>query len=737
MNASLSSKLLVYLALITGITMLSVSFLAFNTTRQVLEKSIGQAQEALALETLEDIDRFLYERQHSMGIVARAIPFADVLSGHSDTNEDVTRMTDAFLASSGAWDALRLIRADGTPVLFSEETPLTAEEREAWQAAVAGEAYVSDAIPSDRSGTPTLLFAMPVRDEAAPGQPVLGVVIGYLSWDEIRLILSEVGAHADLYDRDGVVLEHNIVADAPHVDAATLGDLSAQTSTRIAAKDESALAVETLSSIAVEPGFRTYAGNGWRLLFETPTSVAFAPATEAALQMAALVLLICLASGAVVIAVMFPLVVHPLTSLSAAVRGMRDGDLSRRARVASTDELGYLARSFNEMAERLQRSYSLLEGRLDDITDAKDRIEEDKARDDAMFASIGEGIIATDRHGNVVMVNAAAESMLGYASRELVGSSYSEIELVDEKGRPVVRARRPIFRALKAGRRVTVEPSDMEWSYVRKDRQPIPVSITASPIAFRGKTIGVIEVFRDIRKEVEQDRILQDFISIASHQLRSPLTGIYWILERVLREERLSKEGRQNLDDVYLLTRNLNELVSLMLNASRIDAGKIPLVVERIDAVKATRRHLAGYQPLCDRKGVVCALEDHPSTLKVRTVPALFSLIVEALISNAIDYTATGGRVGVCIEVKRSRFVLTVRDTGIGIPEQDHARVFQKFYRGSNAVLVKPGGTGLGLYSVRQAAQLLGGSVRFESKVGQGTAFYVELPLETKVSKGR
>ena len=356
---------------------------------------------------------------------------------------------------------------------------------------------------------------------------------------------------------------------------------------------------------------------------------------------------------------------------------------------------------------------------------------------DAMFASIGEGIIATDRHGNVVMVNAAAESMLGYASRELVGSSYSEIELVDEKGRPVVRARRPIFRALKAGRRVTVEPSDMEWSYVRKDRQPIPVSITASPIAFRGKTIGVIEVFRDIRKEVEQDRILQDFISIASHQLRSPLTGIYWILERVLREERLSKEGRQNLDDVYLLTRNLNELVSLMLNASRIDAGKIPLVVERIDAVKATRRHLAGYQPLCDRKGVVCALEDHPSTLKVRTVPALFSLIVEALISNAIDYTATGGRVGVCIEVKRSRFVLTVRDTGIGIPEQDHARVFQKFYRGSNAVLVKPGGTGLGLYSVRQAAQLLGGSVRFESKVGQGTAFYVELPLETKVSKGR
>lgn len=733
MSASLSSKLLVYLALVTGITMLAVSFLAFNATRSALQGAVGAAQETLALETMEDIDRFLSERQHSMGIVAEAIPFAELLSGRSKTTVEIARMTNAFLASSGAWDTLRLADSDGTPVLFSEGTPLTPEEYEAWNAAVGGETFVSDVVGDAEERT--MLFAVPVRDEASPGRPVLGVVIGYLSWDEIESILGEAKASAVLYAADGTVLAHNI--DGEPAPRAVPERLFARTSTGVLLEDESVLSVRTLGSVAVESGYRGYAGNGWRVLLETPTSVAFAPALDAALQMVVLILLLGLASGAVIIAVMFPIVVHPIQSLTSTVRSMKDGDLSRRAWVASTGEIGYLARSFNEMADRLQQSYALLEGRLGDVADAKARIEEDKARDEAMLASIGEGIVATDDRGEIVMTNAAAASMLGRSSREMVGLSFEELPLVDEDGVPVARRERPIFRALKTGRRVVVTPADRRWSYVRKDAQAVSVSITAAPIVFRGKTTGVIEVFRDNRREAEQDRVLRDFISIASHQLRSPLTGIYWILERVLRDERLSRAGRQSLNDVYLLTRNLNELVSLMLNASRIDAGKIPLVVEEIDVVNAARGHIAGYRPLCDRKEVECTLEARPAALKARTVPSLFSLIVEALVSNAIDYTPSGGSIRIRLEKGRSAFRLTVWDTGIGIPEADHARVFQKFYRGSNAVLVKPGGTGLGLYSVRQAVTLLGGSVRFESTEGKGTVFYVELPLDAKISKGR
>lgn len=737
MKASLSYKLLVYLAMITGITMLTVSFLAFSATRVALQRAVGEAQERLARETMEDVDRYLYERLGGIGVVAESIQFDELLSGNVGVAGEVVRTANRFLESATVWESLRLVDASGEPLLFSEGIPLSDEERAAWESAAAGNAYASDAIAVGSDGSSRMLLATPILDESSPGRPVLGVLIGTLSLDEIETIVAGAGTHAVLYDRNGRALAYAPGIDGPRTPAAIPTAEFETDVTTVLAEEQSTLGVRSLANAVAEPGFRGYDGHGWTLLLETPTRIAFAPAMQAALQMAVLILLLGIASGTVVIAVMFPLVIHPLRSLAGAARAMKEGDLSQRAPVASTDEIGYLAMAFNEMADRLQRNYALLEGRLGDVADAKARIEEDKARDEAMLASIGEGIIATDHRGEVTMANAAAEAMLGYAGKELVGTSFDDVGLVDEKGNAVPRSERPIFRALKTGRRVTVTPTDALWSYVRKDAQPVPISITAAPIVLRGKTVGSIEVFRDIRKEVEQERMLQDFISIASHQLRSPLTGIYWILERVLKDESLSSQGRRNLNDVYLLTRNLNELVSLMLNASRIDAGKIPLAVEEIDVVQAAKGHLAGYQPLCERKKIRCRLDRRPGALKVRTVSSLFSLIMQALLSNAIDYTTAGGEVRVRIEKARGRFVLTVRDTGIGIPERDHARVFQKFFRGGNAVLMKPGGTGLGLYSVRRAAELLGGDVRFESKEGEGAAFFVSLPLSTRISRGR
>ena len=361
---------------------------------------------------------------------------------------------------------------------------------------------------------------------------------------------------------------------------------------------------------------------------------------------------------------------------------------------------------------------------LDDLEAERETIITAKAKDDAIFESIGEGLVAVDNNGKITVINKAAVDMFGWKMEDLIGRVITELPLEDEAGNPVPFNKRPTTIALATG-----EIARVEYFFIKKDRTKLPIAITATPIKLDGQTIGLIEIIRDRTRENELDRVKSEFISIASHQLRTPLTGIQWVVERFTKKEQLTPKGKEYLNDIHMSARRLTEMVDLLLSLSRIEGGRIKTTPEPLEVVGLVKSFLDEFAPLVDKKELKISFDEHPADLVVTTDRGALRNIVQSLVSNAIEYTPVGGSIKVAVQKEGNNFLITIQDTGIGIPHEEQLHIFEKFMRASNAKLYKTDGTGIGLYIAKQATSQLGGKIWFESAEQKGTTFHVEIPI--------
>jgi len=362
---------------------------------------------------------------------------------------------------------------------------------------------------------------------------------------------------------------------------------------------------------------------------------------------------------------------------------------------------------------------------LEDLDAEREKLAIANAKDEAMLASIGDGLIAVDNDGKVTVTNKAAIDMLGWKAEELIGRTLTDLPLEDKAGDPIPLPERPTTIALATGGAVKVS-----YYFVRKDKTRFPIAITATPIALNGKITGLIEIIRDVTREQELDNEKDEFISIASHQMRTPLTGIQWVVERFAKKEKLTPKGKEYLEDIHTSVKQLGGLVDLLLNLSRIESGRMGITPEPLEVVGFIKDFLNETVPLRDKKGLKISFEDHPPELAVITDKSAMRNIVQSLVSNAIEYTEAGGSIDIAVRKSDTTFTVTVRDTGIGIPQAEQSHIFEKFVRASNAKLYKTDGTGIGLYIAAQAVSRLGGKIWFESEEKKGSSFHVELPLQ-------
>ncbi len=369
---------------------------------------------------------------------------------------------------------------------------------------------------------------------------------------------------------------------------------------------------------------------------------------------------------------------------------------------------------------------------LEDLQAEKIRLAEAKAKDDALLESIGEGVVATDQAGKMIIMNKAAEDLLGFTSLEIMGKSFVEaVSLEDVEGKQIPNTQQPITMALTLSKATTAT-----YYFVRKDGTKFPVSITATPVLLDAKPTGAIIVFHDITKEKEIDKAKTEFVSLASHQLRTPLTGIEWTTELFAKKEKLTEEGKRYLSDIRFSAKRLGTLVKLLLNVSRIESGKLAVSPEPLELVEFINEYVHERQMFYGKKKVSLIFETHPAELRITTDKNLLGYILRNLVSNAIDYTPPQGSVEISVKKKKDTVLITVQDTGIGIPKKESGRIFQKFVRASNAVITKPDGTGLGLYIAAEAVKLLGGKIWFESEEGHGSTFFVEVPFVSHARPG-
>lgn len=242
---------------------------------------------------------------------------------------------------------------------------------------------------------------------------------------------------------------------------------------------------------------------------------------------------------------------------------------------------------------------------------------------------------------------------------------------------------------------------------------------------------------RQLKHSEELARAKDEFVALASHQLRTPPSIISWYAEMLISEEvgGLNEEQKQYLKEIYQANNRMIKLVGDFLNISRIESGSMIIEPEPTNLCDVAENIIKEFTELITEKKML--IERHyDKDLPLLSVDrSIMTIIFENLISNAIKYTPPGGKVEVAIRKAAPNIEIEVRDNGYGIPKKDHDKVFTKLFRGDNIKTKVAEGTGLGLYLVKSTVEQAGGAVRFESEEGKGSTFYVTIPLSGMLRK--
>ncbi len=236
--------------------------------------------------------------------------------------------------------------------------------------------------------------------------------------------------------------------------------------------------------------------------------------------------------------------------------------------------------------------------------------------------------------------------------------------------------------------------------------------------------------FRGVEeREKEISRQKSEFISVAAHQLRTPLTGLRWGLESVS-DERSTIDKKKVLEDLSRTVGRTIQLVDDLLDVAKIEEGKFGYELRRVDILPALSELFRSVKPIADKRSISLTFSSSAASIPdVFADPERVQLAVSNLLSNALDYTSAGGQVTLSLSPVRGKVEIAVEDTGIGIEAKELPKLFGKFSRGAQATKMQPNGSGLGLYIVRNIAERHGSEVRVASEPGKGSRFSFELAL--------
>lgn len=377
---------------------------------------------------------------------------------------------------------------------------------------------------------------------------------------------------------------------------------------------------------------------------------------------------------------------------------------------------------------KVLRSLSVIE----DVTErlkAEKSLREALAKDEALLSSIADGVVAIDDKGRVILVNEAALKMLGFPRREILGKTWHQImPCRKESGTGKTLDACAMETVLNAGGQVT----DSAY-FTRKNGTSFPVSRTVSAVTIGGKIQGAIKIFRDITAEKELERAKTDFLSMVSHQLRTPLVSIKWAIELFKMDKNLDSNQLERLEGLTSANERLMSLVGSMLNVTRIEAGRFVIRKEPTEVRRLVTDAIADCRSMANMEKKTLIGQMPARKLTISLDPILIKETLANLMENAINYAPNRTAITVSIKLREGRVLFAVRNKGSYIPKDEKEKIFRKFYRGRGAKEKRPQGSGLGLYVAKAAVEAHGGKIWFTSDRKEGTAFYFDLPKGSKV----
>ncbi len=240
-------------------------------------------------------------------------------------------------------------------------------------------------------------------------------------------------------------------------------------------------------------------------------------------------------------------------------------------------------------------------------------------------------------------------------------------------------------------------------------------------------------IVRSFEGLAEANRMKSEFISVATHQLRSPLSILKWVIE-LLMSGKLGKIEEKQIEYFAILRENINkmkELISNLLTISRLEASKLPIKKKYFDIEKLIRDLITEYQSFTAASNVEIFFEAEKSLPQVYSDPLQLKLVIENLLDNAIRYIKRGGKIEIKVKRKNKHIYFSIKDNGVGIPKKDQKYIFRKFFRSENVLRYQTKGAGLGLYISKMILKGLGGKIGFKSKENEGSTFWFILPIKS------
>ncbi|MFN2149145.1 MAG: GAF domain-containing protein [Anaerolineales bacterium] len=406
--------------------------------------------------------------------------------------------------------------------------------------------------------------------------------------------------------------------------------------------------------------------------------------------------------------------------------------LSRQPGAFEDDELRALTTAAGQVAVAIKNAelYLLIREQAERMGAMLRSQQVDASTSRAILESIADGVIVTDTEHHVVLFNAAAERLLGLNASSIINQPvFDFIGVFGPEGQRWAQA----IRSWKKHPLLGAASVDISERIVLEDERV--VLIHPAPVVLGDEFLGTVSIFRDITREVEVDRLKSEFVATVSHELRTPMTSIKGFVDLLLMGATgpLNAEQQRFLDIVKNNTERLEILVNDLLDISRIEAGKVTLSFQPIDVRELLHEAELFLERQRSERGkqIELQIETSGTLPHIWGDPERVRQILFNLVENAFNYTPESGCITLRAEQAQDQIEIEVQDNGIGISLGEQARIFERFYRGEQALIMGVAGTGLGLAIVLNLVEMHGGRIWVNSDgiPGRGTTFTIALPI--------
>ena len=377
----------------------------------------------------------------------------------------------------------------------------------------------------------------------------------------------------------------------------------------------------------------------------------------------------------------------------------------------------------------LERSEKSMMKVFGDLKTERQKTENERNKTMAIISNFIDPIIVVNNDKKIDLFNPAAQNIFGLTD-EVIGADVSaENDYSMENFKTIAKYNYEVKKP-----KGEVHDSSEEELLIKHGDQELTFRVmTAIVLDKRGGPLGVMKVFSNLTREKTLDKLKSDFISIAAHQLRTPLAAIKWVIKMVLDGDagKLNEEQSVLLYKGYQSNERIIELVNDMLDVSRIEEGRFGYNFTDADYLMELKFVLDSLENKIKEKEIKLILNIPKDIPKLYMDRQRMTLVLQNIIENAVKYTPNHGKVEVAVEVSETFVRTSIKDNGVGIPEADQVKLFSKFFRATNVMRMQTEGSGLGLFIVKNIINKHGGDISFKSKEGLGTEFIFTLPLKS------